>query len=155
MKRSTIGWTLVAAQVVLFVVLALLPWRPPTLPSLICCAVLVVAGLALALSAARRLGGALTATPVPIEGAGLRTTGAYRFVRHPIYSALLLVTLGLLVGFGTPWSWAWGLVIVLFFWIKSRWEDTLLHEEYGAPWEAWARTTGGLVPRPHRRREAT
>ena len=47
------------------------------------------------------------------------------------------------------------LVIVLFFWIKSRWEDTLLHEEYGAPWEAWARTTGGLVPRPHRRREAT
>lgn len=151
MKRSTVGWALVVAQVLLFVVLALLPWRTPSWPGLVCCGVLVVAGLVLALSAARRLGGALTATPVPIEGAGLRTTGAYRFVRHPIYSALLLITLGLLVGFGTGWSWCWGLVIGLFFWIKSRWEDALLREEYGTQWDAWARTTGALIPRPHRR----
>jgi protein-S-isoprenylcysteine O-methyltransferase Ste14 len=111
---------------------------------------LVIGGIVLALAAARGLGSALTATPVPISGAGLRTSGAYGFVRHPIYSALLLATLGLLLAMGSIWSWIWGAVILVFFWTKSRWEDRLLHEEYGAAWATWARTTGALVPRPSR-----
>ncbi|MBK9740614.1 MAG: isoprenylcysteine carboxylmethyltransferase family protein [Actinobacteria bacterium] len=153
MRRSTVGWILVGGQVLLFVVLVVLPWRPPTVLGIVVGGALVLAGVALALIAARGLGGALTPTPVPIAGAGLRTTGAYRLVRHPIYSALLLATLGLLVAAGTVWGWAWGVVIVVFFTAKSRWEDSLLREEYGPQWDAWAATTGGLVPKPPRRED--
>ena len=99
------------------------------------------------LAAFRRLGTALTPTPVPIRGAGLRTGGAYRYVRHPIYSAVLLITLGFLVAMGSPLSWVWGAVMLLFFWAKSRWEDALLREAYGDEWTQWAQTTGALVPR--------
>ncbi len=148
MPRTWIGWGLVGVQVVLFVGLLLLPWRAPGLIGLTVGAVLVVAGAALAMTAFRGLGRALTPTPVPIRGAGLRTSGAYRFVRHPIYSAILLITLGLLVAIGSGWSWAWGLLMLMFFWAKSRWEDALLHEEYGRAWEQWAERTGALVPRP-------
>lgn len=150
MTRGTIGWLLVAAQVLLFVVLLLLPWRAPSVLSIVVGGAIAVAGILLALAAIRRLGSALTPTPVPIQGAGLRTTGAYRYVRHPIYTALLIITLGLLIAFGSRWSWGWGLVMLAFFWVKSRWEDALLREEYGAAWQDWAATTGALVPRPTR-----
>ena len=151
MTRSTVGWLLVGIQVLLFLVLILLPWRSPTVVLAIVGGALVVAALLLGLSAGRSLGRALTPTPVPISGAGLRTDGPYRLVRHPIYSALLLGTLGYLIALGSGWSWAWGAVILGFFWGKSRWEDTLLREEYDGEWSEWSATTGALVPRLHRR----
>ncbi len=40
--------------------------------------------------AATALGRGLTAAPLPNSHAELRTGGLYRFVRHPIYSGLLL-----------------------------------------------------------------
>jgi protein-S-isoprenylcysteine O-methyltransferase Ste14 len=147
MNRNATGWLLVGIQVVLFVVLLLLPWRSPTAGSLVVGALLVGSGIALGAASMRTLGKALTPTPVPIEGAGLRTTGPYRLVRHPIYSALLLATLGLLIAVGGAWGWVWGLVIVGFFWAKSRWEDSLLRETYGNEWDEWAKRTGALIPR--------
>ena len=150
MGRGTIGWALVVAQFALLVVLVLLPWRTPSGLSLIVGLVLIASGVALGLVAGRRLGRALTPTPVPISGAGLRTDGVYRYVRHPIYSAVLLGVLGFVVAAGSLWSLAWGVLILIFFWVKSRWEDTLLHEAYGDEWQRWAATTGALIPLPSR-----
>ncbi|CAB4951883.1 MAG: hypothetical protein F2840_08050 [Actinobacteria bacterium] len=39
-------------------------------------------------------------------------------------------------------------MIAVFLLLKSRWEDSLLRQAYGASWEEWAQATGGLVPRP-------
>jgi len=147
MERRTIGWLLVAVQIVVFVVLAVLPWRSPTVVSMVLAVPCILIGVFLGLWSFQRLGSALTPTPVPISGAGLRTTGPYAWVRHPIYSALLLVTLGFLIAAGSLASWLWGVVIVLFFWVKSRWEDRLLLQEYGSDWQQWAATTGALIPR--------
>jgi protein-S-isoprenylcysteine O-methyltransferase Ste14 len=155
MTRNATGWLLVGIQVILFVVLLLLPWRTPTGLSLVAGAVIAGCGAVLAFASMRTLGRALTPTPVPIEGAGLRTSGPYRYVRHPIYSALLLVALGLLVAVGSPWGWAWGLVVVLFFWGKSRWEDSLLRDAYDGEWDEWSTRTGALIPRLSLRRQAT
>ena len=152
MSTHARGWSLVAVQAVLLVGLVLLARRSPSAPSLVVGIALVAAGAVLLVTSFRRLGNALTATPVPIEGAGLRTGGAYAWVRHPIYSAVLLMVLGYLVAVGSGWGWAWGGLIVIFFWAKSRWEDRLLADEYGAQWVQWSRSTGALVPRIGRRR---
>ncbi|MGA1147184.1 MAG: methyltransferase family protein [Candidatus Nanopelagicales bacterium] len=152
MNRHTVGWLLVAAQVALFVVLALLPWRTPSIASIVLAIPFVVLGGWLGVAAFHALGSALTPTPVPIDGAGLRTSGPYSRIRHPIYTAVLSFTLAALIAAGSPWSWVWGVVIVLFFWGKSRWEDRLLAQEYGPEWHAWAQRTGALIPR--RRRSA-
>jgi protein-S-isoprenylcysteine O-methyltransferase Ste14 len=155
MSRSMVGWVLVGVQVIVFLVLILLPWRQPTPLSLASGIALALCGIALAVSSMRTLGRALTPTPVPIEGAGLRTSGSYRFVRHPIYSALLLVTLGFIVAVGSLASLAWAVVIVGFFWGKSRWEDSLLREIYPGEWDAWASRTGALIPRLQRTARST
>lgn len=152
MSRKAIGWSLVGMQVALFVVLAVLPWRTPSLLSIALALPFLVLGGWLGLAAFSTLGNALTPTPVPIPGAGLRTHGPYARVRHPIYTAVLSVTLAALIVAGSWWSWAWGVVIFLFFWSKSRWEDTLLAREYGVEWDVWAQRTGALIPR--RRRSA-
>jgi protein-S-isoprenylcysteine O-methyltransferase Ste14 len=146
-KRSTIGWVLVVLQFVLLLLLLLLPRRAPTVGSLVIGVALGVAAVVLAMSASRTLGRGLTPTPVPISGAGLRTDGAYRYVRHPIYSAVLLLVLGFVVAVGSLWTALGGLVILAFFWAKSRWEDRLLHAEYGDEWAAWAARTGAIIPR--------
>jgi protein-S-isoprenylcysteine O-methyltransferase Ste14 len=151
-NRTVVGWLLVATQVAVFVVLAVLPWRSPSVVSVILAIPFVVIGGWLGFAAFGTLGSALTPTPVPISGAGLRTNGPYARVRHPIYTAVLSLTLAALILAGTWWSWAWSVVIVLFFWGKSRWEDTLLAQEYGNEWEVWAQQTGALIPR--RRRSA-
>lgn len=150
--RRAIGWSLVGVQVGLYVVLILLPWRAPTALSIGLAIPPLVLGLALGAVSFRALGSALTPTPVPIPGAGLRTTGVYAWVRHPIYSAVLCLTLGAVILAGTAWSWLWGAVILAFFWGKSRWEDRLLAQEYGDLWRSWAARTGALIP--YRRRSA-
>jgi protein-S-isoprenylcysteine O-methyltransferase Ste14 len=75
----------------------------------------------------------------------------YRNVRHPIYSGVLLAVIGYVVAFGSLWSLGWAVLILVFFVIKSRWEDRLLLAEYGAEWESWAEFAGALLPRVSRR----
>lgn len=152
MNRRIVGWLLVVVQVLMFVALALLPWRSPGPISTIAALPFLVIGGWLGVSSFTTLGNALTPTPVPISGAGLRTWGPYSRVRHPIYTAVLSVTLAVLIWAGTWWSWAWGALIFVFFWSKSRWEDRLLAQEYGTQWQEWAKRTGALIPR--RRRSA-
>jgi protein-S-isoprenylcysteine O-methyltransferase Ste14 len=72
-------------------------------------ALAIAAGVALgawALTANRP--GNFNVRPLPREGGRLATTGPYRWVRHPMYAAVLLVTLGGCIAFGGGWRWlAW------------------------------------------------
>ena len=149
-SHRTLGWVLVGVQALLLLALVLLPRRSPSPASAVVGCALVAVAIALGWSAFRALGRALTPTPVPIPGAGLRTDGPYRLVRHPIYSAILLAGTGFAVAIGTWWTVAALGVLGLFFLAKSRWEDRLLRAQYGAAWEEWASTTGALLPRPPR-----
>ena len=101
--------------------------------------------------AALRLGSALTPTPVPINGMALRVEGIYAWVRHPIYSGILLAGLGFTIAVGSVWQvFVWVLLIVLLVG-KSMWEDLLLSEVHGVTWYEYADHTGGLFPMPWRR----
>lgn len=150
MERTTIGWIFVAIQVLLFVILALLPsgdaWPTPLAVDLAGLA-LVVAGVIWMLIAARRLGPALTPTPVPSERGSLTTTGLYGRVRHPIYTGVLALVLGIVVRSGSLVTLAFGLVTVAFFTVKARWEEARLAERY-PDYPAYAARTPRFLPRP-------
>ena len=103
-------------------------------------------GAWLLVAAIRALGRALTPTPVP-NRTGLVTTAVYARLRHPIYTALLLMAVGWVIAIGTWWSALAALALVLLFLAKARWEDTMLAEVYGDDWRDWARRTGSLIPR--------
>lgn len=153
MKRTTLGWIAVAVQGLLLVALVIAPTRRP-LTSLwppdaagVVGLVILGAGVVVLAIAARTLASALTPNPVPLSGQILRTTGVYGVVRHPIYSAVLLIAFGYTVALGSWWQVGVSLVLVMFFLAKAHWEDSLLAEQYGDQWHAWSQRTGALVPR--------
>jgi protein-S-isoprenylcysteine O-methyltransferase Ste14 len=77
---------------------------------------------------------------------GLVITGLYRWVRHPIYTGLLAMLVGV-VGL-TPSAWTlmgagW---IASLIALQARLEDAHLHRRHGRDWRAWASRTGRVVP---------
>jgi protein-S-isoprenylcysteine O-methyltransferase Ste14 len=151
-RQRLLGWALVALQFVLIVALVVVPWRrgidalwPPDL-SMIIGVGLAVVGVGIAIAGFLRLGSALTPTPVPLEGAKLRTTGIYAWVRHPIYSGLLLASAGFVITVGSLATFAVWLLLCIFFVLKHTWEDRLLAQRHGQQWHDYAARVGALVP---------
>jgi len=76
------------------------------------------------------LGSNLTAVPRPKEDAFMVVHGAYRFVRHPIYSGIVLGAFGLGFLRGGWLGLLYALILFIFFDIKSRREEAWLREKY-------------------------
>lgn len=149
MNRHVIGWALVAVQAILIGALVLMPsrddWSTPDWLTGLGFG-LLVAGFALMVVAALRLGRALTPTPVPTRFGDLTTTGMYRYMRHPIYTGVLLVVVGLALRSGSLIHAAVAVVTVLFFNAKAGWEEARLAEHYDG-YAAYAAVTPRFVPR--------
>jgi len=78
----------------------------------------------------------------------LATDGAYRFVRHPLYTGNILLVIGFAIA-GSRW-WALPLA-VFFFWFyyptAIEYEDRKLRRIFGTAWEEWSARTPALMPR--------
>lgn len=150
MSRSAIGWTWVAGQVVLLVALVVLPgrddWPTPTWVRTVA-QVVFVAGIVVLVVASLRLGRALTPTPMPTSSGALQTGGLYRFVRHPIYSGVLLIVVGVTLRSGSVVTLAVAVATVVFFDRKARWEEARLAERF-PDYAEYAARTPRFVPRP-------
>jgi len=73
-------------------------------------------------------------------------TGPYRFVRHPIYTGLLLATLGGVLVADTIDSVIGFALVLLAFLIKIRQEERLLTQEFGDAYVAFKRDVPALAP---------
>lgn len=147
----TIGWLFVGAQIVLLLVLVSLPARDdwPTPSGVVALsAVCTIGGMIVIAVSIFQLGRSITASPVPAERAELVTTGLYRIVRHPIYSGLLVVVIGVVLRSGSSITAGAGAVTIAFFVAKARWEERRLAERY-TDYEAYAAVTPRFVPRRH------
>ncbi len=146
--HQLIGWAFVAAQAVLLVALVVLPagdaWPTPAWLEWTGQG-LVLLGLAVGAVAALRLGSSLTPTPVPRAAGSLTTDGLYGLVRHPIYTAVLVIVVGLVVGSGSVGRLAVGTATVVFFNAKAAWEERRLIERY-PDYLAYAARTPRFVP---------
>jgi protein-S-isoprenylcysteine O-methyltransferase Ste14 len=81
------------------------------------------------------------------EGHHIVDTGPYRFVRHPIYTGIIIAALATAIERGTPVSFAGFAVMTLGWWIKARLEESFLRSELGAAdYDAYAKRTGMLLP---------
>ena len=148
MTQKTRGNLLVVVQFVLLIGLVVLPtgtlWPYPEWLA-ISALVLMLGGVMVVLFALVGLGQAATATPVPKDGAPLRTSGLYSLVRHPIYSGLLITGFGLTLRGGSLWHIAIFAGLVVLLSLKSRWEERMLvavHPEYAR----YAARVGRFVP---------
>jgi protein-S-isoprenylcysteine O-methyltransferase Ste14 len=99
----------------------------------------------LALAGVFRLGTNLTAVPYPKDDATLVTTGPYHFVRHPIYSGLILAAFGWALLVNGSLTLVYALVLFIFFDIKSRREEQWLRQKY-PDYPAYQQRVRKLIP---------
>jgi protein-S-isoprenylcysteine O-methyltransferase Ste14 len=83
------------------------------------------------------------------ENHQLIQTGPYRYVRHPIYTGLLLATIGTAAVRGQLGGWIAVLMVLLLHFRKARKEERLLATRFDLSYEEYRRQTGFLIPRLH------
>lgn len=129
----------VVIQFFLFAAVFFLPWVTPDLGhwpepwNLIGTGLgllLAGVGLLLALAGVISLGRSLTAVPYPKEDASLVEHGPFKVVRHPIYSGIIMGSLGWGLATNSLITLLMALLLFLFFDIKSRREEQWLQEKY-------------------------
>lgn len=146
---DAISVAFVAVQFVIFAVFAVALVASADEPRLVYPWALAVSlgGLVLGLWASRTLGSALSPFPEPVAGADMTESGPYRWVRHPIYTGIILFLGGVGAAFAAWWSVAVVAVLAVFFWFKAGHEERRLRAAYPG-YEAYAdRVRGRLVPR--------
>jgi protein-S-isoprenylcysteine O-methyltransferase Ste14 len=106
---------------------------------------LLALGLGFAVWARRHLGRNWSAQVVVKEDHALVRSGPYRYVRHPIYTGILLAFLGMALTIG-EWRALVGLAFVLLsFMVKSREEEGRMRETF-PEYQEYQRRTAALVP---------
>lgn len=80
------------------------------------------------------------------EGHELIQSGPYAVVRHPIYSGLMLATLGTAIEYGEVSGFAGFVMIVAAWSYKSRLEESAMAEQFGPKYETYRARVKGLVP---------
>ncbi|MDW3179251.1 MAG: isoprenylcysteine carboxylmethyltransferase family protein [Acidimicrobiia bacterium] len=150
MNRQMTGWMFVVAQVALLLLIVVAPsgndWATPAWLTGLGW-IISIGGVGIALAASVRLGSALTPTPVPSSRGELATQGMYTYVRHPIYTGVLAIVLGIVLRSGSVATAMIGVVLLAFFSVKARWEEQRLREHYPGYGE-YAMVTPRFVPRP-------
>lgn len=109
-------------------------------------AVICVYGLWVTIWARRTLAGNWSSDVTFKQGHELVRTGPYRFVRHPIYTGLLVMCLGTALEVGQLRCWLSILVAGFGFWIKLSQEERLLLRHFPNEYPAYQKQVKALVP---------
>lgn len=109
--------------------------------------VLALVGFGLLQWAQMTLGRNWSDTPQFMEGQQLVKSGPYAWVRHPIYTAFLLILSSILF-ISTNWlvGGLWVVMTVLAVWARVQVEEGLMMSQFGARYEQYCQQTGRLFP---------
>jgi protein-S-isoprenylcysteine O-methyltransferase Ste14 len=120
--------------IVQFVLLGLIFWLPAfpafAFPASIIGTVLKNVGFALIIWAGLNLGRNLTPLPKPKSDAQLVTSGLFAWMRHPIYTALMLLTFGSSLERGHLIALILSACLAVLLEFKSRREEAWLLEQF-------------------------
>ncbi len=104
------------------------------------------AGVAFAIWARHTLGRNWSGNPTIKEGHELIERGPYRFVRHPIYTGILLAILGSGIGSGqVKHLFILGFAVAIL-WAKLRIEESLMLRQFPETYPGYMKRTKALVP---------
>jgi protein-S-isoprenylcysteine O-methyltransferase Ste14 len=121
-------------------------FMPPTLIGYLAGAGTTVVGLGLTVWARRTLGTNWSAAVTVKQDHQLVVAGPYRYVRHPIYSGLLLAFAGSALA-RAEWRGVLAVLIALCgFWLKWRLEERWMRETFGPAYSDYAVRTPAIVP---------
>ncbi|HEX4151974.1 MAG TPA: isoprenylcysteine carboxylmethyltransferase family protein [Steroidobacteraceae bacterium] len=106
----------------------------------------IVAGLLLCIWARRALGGNWSGAVTVKVGHELVQGGPYRWVRHPIYTGILLMMLGTALAGGEVHGLLAVSIATLALWLRSRVEERWMSEEFGEQYARYRQRSWALIP---------
>ena len=109
-------------------------------------AILAMTGLIVAISARRTLAANWSGAVAIKSEHELVTTGLYHYVRHPIYTGVLTLALGVLLSFGTLGACVGFLIIVAAIILKLRDEEKILASHFAEQYLHYRKRTKILIP---------
>jgi len=92
-------------------------------------------------------GGMKAVFGTPREKPEVISTGVFRMVRHPIYLGAILFYLGASLITMSIASAAFTMLIIVFYYLISRYEERILAEAFGDDYLEYKRKTGMLLPK--------
>ena len=107
---------------------------------------LTAAGLGFTIWARWHLGGNWSGNVTVKEGHTLTISGPYRWVRHPIYSGLLVALIGTALAVGIARAFIGAGLIMLGFVIKLLVEEGRMRATFPRDYDDYARHTARLIP---------
>ena len=149
MKRDKKSIYYVAVQFFLFGLFAFIPpllrWSFPFLFH-VGGYLLMIMGVLILFMAFYNLGSNLSPFPRPKANAKLVTRGIYRYIRHPIYTAILFGAFGVFLVSGALSQLLIYVLLCILFWYKSGYEEELLVKKF-PDYEEYKSTSGRFFPR--------
>lgn len=126
------AWSYVIVQAVLLVLIVFLGQNlgPQLNRSVLLGWICEWVGIVGILVSAASLRKSLTAVPIPKSDGKLSTTGLYRYVRHPMYTSVLLFAIGIAVRSGTLVKYLLVMALYFLFYAKSKYEEKFLEIKY-------------------------
>lgn len=149
MKLHYIDYILVVLQGVLLI---LYVWEVPlmelALPMYLKGTGLVIAifGFLLFVVALLQLNKNLSPFPTPKKNSQLIQNGIYKYIRHPIYTGILLSCAGYSLYVDSSFKILITFLLLLLFSIKSKYEEKKLIQKFKS-YKTYMKTTGRFLPR--------
>jgi protein-S-isoprenylcysteine O-methyltransferase Ste14 len=124
------------------------PFLHFTLPSIVKDVFLGVSliGIAIGLLSMMQLNIYLSPFPSPKKGSKLVQNGLYKYVRHPIYSGILIALFGYGVYTTSSYRLIISLSLLVLFYYKSKYEEMRLQRNF-SDYKSYQRTTGRFFPK--------
>ena len=146
--RRRVAWLLVGVQALLLAGIVLLPPGPgwqktPLTDSAGSISTAIAFGLGVWAVAYLRRG--LTPSPIPNGESPLVVRGPYRWVRHPMYTAVMLFAGGAAIRSGGWLIASLAVALGVFLVFKARWEEERLGETFPG-YQAYRARTPRFVP---------
>ena len=112
-----------------------------------------IAGLVVVAIGLVNLGRSATPLPTPVRDGELRSSGLYRYVRHPVYTGVMAFAIGSAIPSGSIGVAAAASALIVWLVIKVTWEERRLNMRYPG-YAAYAARTPRFIPswfghRPH------
>ena len=108
--------------------------------------ILLIAGLVIAIAARSTLAGNWSNAVALKENHELITTGPYEYVRHPIYTGMLMMFLGTALLYGTVGAAIGYLIILVGILLKLKEEEALMMEHFAHEYASYKKRTKMLIP---------
>ncbi|TXT34432.1 MAG: isoprenylcysteine carboxyl methyltransferase [Chitinophagaceae bacterium] len=87
----------------------------------------------------------LRISPIPANEAILIVSGPYQYIRHPMYSSILLFVIGLLVIHYSIYQLIAVILLLLVLLIKSKWEEQMLLIKFPS-YKSYMERTKSIIP---------